>query len=119
MRFLADQDVYALTVRTLRGWGHDVRTAREADLAQAHDVDLLQAAEIDRRILVTRDRDFGSLVFVARAGRGVIYLRMTPSTVQAVHDELHRLLENHPEDELCNAFAVVEPGRYRIRTLSG
>jgi hypothetical protein len=33
MKFLADQDVYAVTVRFLRGLGHDVATASELNLA--------------------------------------------------------------------------------------
>ena len=35
MKFLADQDVYASTLRYLSGLGHDVVTARQLGLAQA------------------------------------------------------------------------------------
>ncbi len=38
------------------------------------------------KIFVTRDRDFGSPVFVEELGKGVIYLRILPSTVNAVHN---------------------------------
>ena len=38
MNFLADQDVYAGTVRFLSGLGHDVSTAGQLGLAQANDV---------------------------------------------------------------------------------
>jgi len=37
MKFLLDQDVYALTTRFLRGLGHDVVTAAELGLARASD----------------------------------------------------------------------------------
>ena len=59
MRFLADQDVYAATVRFLAGLGHDVLTAAQLGLSTATDSLVLQTAQQDRRILVTRDRDYG------------------------------------------------------------
>jgi hypothetical protein len=36
---------------------------------------------------------------------------------EEVHRELHRLLEEHGEDELRSVFCVVEPHRHRIRRL--
>ncbi|PXF57180.1 MAG: hypothetical protein C4B58_10635 [Deltaproteobacteria bacterium] len=87
MNFFTDQDVYAVTVRFLRNSGHDVITAYEAGLSRADDRDLLREAGKQKRIFVTRDRDFGSLVFVEKQGRGVVYLRILPSTVNAVHDQ--------------------------------
>jgi len=59
---------------------------------------------------VTRDRDFGGLVFVRGMRVGVVYLRMLPSTQNSVHDELRRVLETYSEGELMKAFVVVEPG---------
>jgi hypothetical protein len=41
MRLLADQDVYAMTVRMLRDQSHDVATATELGLSQAADVAIL------------------------------------------------------------------------------
>ena len=82
MRLLADQDVYAATVQFLRGLGHDVETASERGLAQSADSDLLHVAQTDERIFVTRDRDYGGLVFVQALGAGVVYLRVLPSTLQ-------------------------------------
>ena len=117
MRFLSDQDVYALTVRFLRDLAHDVVTAAEAGLTRASDQALLEQASTEGRILVTRDRDFGTLVFTMRIGSGVIYLRATARTLDAVHDELAAVLVHHTEDELRDAFVVVEPGRHRFRRL--
>jgi predicted nuclease of predicted toxin-antitoxin system len=56
MKFLADQDVYARTVRLLSGLGHDVVTAGQLSLAQADDRVFLQVAHQQGRILVTRMR---------------------------------------------------------------
>jgi predicted nuclease of predicted toxin-antitoxin system len=118
MKFLTDQDVYAATVRFLSGLSHDVATAAQLGLSQAQDFALLQAAQGQGRIFVTRDRDFGSLVFVQGGGAGVVYLRMLPSTEKAVHAELERVLTLYNEPELHSSFVVIEPGRHRIRRLA-
>jgi predicted nuclease of predicted toxin-antitoxin system len=115
MMFLADQDVYASTIGFLRGLGHDVVSAGQLGLSQAHDADVLRVAHEQGRIFVTRDRDFGALVFVQGSGPGVIYLRVLPSTQQAVHAELERVLTLYSEQELQASFVVIEPGRHRMR----
>src|SRR5689334_15078666 len=97
MKFLADQDVWAATTTFLRGLAHDVVTATELGMAQAEDVDLLATAQQQGRIFVTRDRDYGGLVFVQGNSPGVIYLRILPSTRDAVHAELERVLTLYDE----------------------
>lgn len=117
MKLLADQDVYASTIRSLSGLGHDVVPAAQLGLAQAEDAELLRVARDEGRILVTRDRDFGALVFVQGGGPGVIYLRILPSMQNPVHAELERVLTLYSEQELQSSFIVIEPGRHRIRRL--
>jgi predicted nuclease of predicted toxin-antitoxin system len=72
VRFLIDQDVYALTGRFLREFGHDVVTAAELGLSRAAGTGSLSRAGQESRIFVTRDKDFGGLVFVERLGKGVV-----------------------------------------------
>jgi predicted nuclease of predicted toxin-antitoxin system len=118
VRFLADQDVYAITTRLLREWGHDVVTAAELNLSRAPDSELLERAAKERRILVTRDKDYGALVFLNRKPGGVILLRLTPSTLISAHDQLRRVLESHDEQIVAAAFIVVEAGQYRFRKVT-
>ncbi len=118
MKFLLDQDVYAVTAQYFKTLGHDVVIASQIGAAQAEDADLLNTASKQDRIFVTRDKDFGGLVFVNHRGTGVIFLRRLPSTVQSVHDELGRVLHTYSDEELKHAFVVVEPGRHRFRKLA-
>ena len=118
MKFLLDHDVYAVTARFLSGLGHDVIRAAEIGLSQASDDTILRRAILDQRILVTRDRDFGNLVFVQQLSAGVIYLRMQPATISAVHAELDRALSLYNEAELLAAFLVIEPARHRFRRIT-
>lgn len=118
MKFLTDQDVYGMTVQLLSELGHEVVTAAQQGLSNASDAVLLQAARNQERILVTRDRDFGNLVIAQQLSTGVIYLRMVPSALAAVHAELERVLDEYSEKVLLHAFVVVEPGRHRLRQFS-
>ena len=117
MKFLLDQDVYSLTASFLRKQGYDVTTASELGLSRAPDLDLLKTAGEQERIFVTRDRDYGNLVFVHHAGNGVIYLRILPSDMDEVHAELKKVLETYSEDDLAHSFIVVEKNRHRIRKI--
>jgi predicted nuclease of predicted toxin-antitoxin system len=67
------------------------------------------------RIFLARDRDFGNLVFVKGLGAGVLYLRILPSNQKSVQSELERFLKTYSEDELNNAFVVIEAGGHRFR----
>jgi predicted nuclease of predicted toxin-antitoxin system len=106
-----------LTERFLREQGYDVVTASELGLSRAADVDLLRTAGEQERFLVTRDKDYGNLVFIHSAGSGVIYLRIMPSTIDDVHTELKEILEIYSETELAKSFVVVEQHRHRIRKI--
>ena len=115
MKFLLYQDVYTTTLSFLNGLGHDVIPVAQIGLAQATDEDLLKTAQDQNRIFVSRDRDFGNLVFVKGLGAGVLFLRILPSTQKSVHSELERVLKTYSEDELKNAFVVIEAGGHRFR----
>ena len=97
MKFLTDQDVYSITVKALRDDGHDVVRCSELGLSRAGDEVILERAKEGGRILITRDRDFGTLVFTKQIIAGVIYLRVLPTTLNAVHSELKRVLITYDE----------------------
>lgn len=118
MTILADHDVWVAMLDVLSTEGHDVVTAVDLGLSQAPDRTLLEAADARNRLLVTRDRDFGRLVFVGEYRAGVVFLRIRPATQEAVHEELRHVLTNNTFDELRHAFTVVEPGQHRIRQAS-
>jgi predicted nuclease of predicted toxin-antitoxin system len=118
VKFLTDQDVYATTVAFLRNLSHDVLTAAEIGCSRASDTELLRRASAADRLFVTRDKDFGGLVFVSHLGSGVILIRAGPSAIDSAHEQLERLLSAYSEDQLRSAFVVVEPGMYRFRKLS-
>lgn len=118
MRFFTDQDVYLYTITKLRSWGYDVLTARDIGMDRATDEELLEKSINLERILITRDKDFGTLVFLhEKLTNGVILLRMTPPLMQDVHKELANVLNKYSFQDLISCFCVIESGRHRIRHL--
>ncbi|MBV8884247.1 MAG: DUF5615 family PIN-like protein [Chroococcidiopsidaceae cyanobacterium CP_BM_RX_35] len=63
-----------MTARFLIDAGHGVVLAAQVGLSQASDEEILRTAQRQNRILVTRDRDYGNLIFVRNISTGVIYL---------------------------------------------
>lgn len=93
-------------------------TVKELGMARASDEHLVVTAREANRLFVTRDKDFGSLLFMQeKASSGVIFLRISPKTATEVHRELLRILQEPSDEELKHSFCVVEPGRHRIRHL--
>jgi predicted nuclease of predicted toxin-antitoxin system len=117
VRFLLDQDIYESTARFLRHLGHDVLTAHQAGLAAAEDARVLTFAKEDNRILVTRDRHFGYIVFHGSVPGGVLYLRLSPSTLVESHEQIAQILNAYSEESLRQAFVTIEPGRHRFRKI--
>lgn len=117
MKLLIDQDVYEITARFLVNLGFDVVRVAELGMSQASDEENSKKALELNRIFVTRDRDYGNLVFVKGIRSGVLYLRILPSEISQVHAELKRVLSLYNEDELKSAFIVIEAGRHRFRRI--
>ena len=55
--------------------------AADIGASRARDETLLATAHAQARLLITRDRDLGALVFVRGLAAGVISLRVEPATV--------------------------------------
>ena len=116
MRFLADESCDAAVVRALRDEGHDVLSVSQT-MRGAADRAVLDMALHERRLLLTEDKDFGELVFAAGAPAiGVVLLRYPA----AARGRLPRKIVDFVATwhaELAGSFAVIGPGRARIRRL--
>ncbi|MBI2897587.1 MAG: DUF5615 family PIN-like protein [Deltaproteobacteria bacterium] len=116
MRFLANENVPLVAVEGLREAGHDVGWIR-TDSPGIDDGAVLARAMLESRILLTFDRDFGSLVFVRgqRASHGIILFRVVSSTPENLANLVVVTLESRTDWE--GHFTVVEPGPIRMRRL--
>jgi len=116
MRFLADENVPLASVERLRAAGHDVRRVP----AGSSDTTALALSKNERRVILTFDRDFGTLVFRHElpAPPGVVYFRAVPRTPEHPAMLLLALLENG-RVPIENCFTVIEIDRIRQRPLPG
>jgi predicted nuclease of predicted toxin-antitoxin system len=116
VRFLADESCDFAVVRALRAAGHDVTAVVEHEPG-AEDAVVLALALRDGRVLVTEDTDFGELVF-GRGDRsiGVILLRF-PARARADLAGSVATFVDVAGDRLVGAFAVLAPGRARLRPM--
>ncbi len=118
MKFLLDQDVYYKTYKLLLDNGYDVITAKNLGLEKAPDIQILKNAEKLSRILITRDKDFGSLVFLSQLPTcGVIFLRIKPNSLSAVHKTLLCFLSDYSQPKNSPHFVTIEEDKYRIRNI--
>lgn len=116
MRFLANENFPGGAVNALRTAGHDVAWVR-TDTPGASDPEVLARAQSEERVLVTFDKDFGELAWRALlpAQSGVVLFRIPMPAPERAGEALAAILTSRQDWE--GNFAVVEPGRVRIRSL--
>ncbi|MBI5583062.1 MAG: DUF5615 family PIN-like protein [Deltaproteobacteria bacterium] len=116
LRLLADESCDFAIVRALRSAGYQVTAVAETRPSAA-DSEVLEAAAHERQLLLTEDKDFGEWVFAhGRQTSGVLLIRYPAGSRSLMIEAVLELISNH-QKELLNAFAVLEPGRVRIRSL--
>jgi predicted nuclease of predicted toxin-antitoxin system len=118
MRFLADENFPRAAVAALEAAGHDVVWVRTAAPGAA-DADILAQATQEQRILLTFDKDFGELAGRSSAARacGVVLVRVPPPKSTEAARLLGELIE--ARSDWAGHFSVIEPGRVRMRSISG
>jgi predicted nuclease of predicted toxin-antitoxin system len=116
MKILADENIEAAMVGWLRREGHDVAWAAELHASDT-DVALLQIARESSQILLTRDRDFGELVYRdGRAANGIILVRIQAAN-QRERLELFQRLWPLIEQHAPGHFIVATKHQVRVRDL--
>ena len=116
MRLLADENIPVLAIEQLRRKGHDVLAIAESTPSIC-DENVMLLAEDEGRILLTFDKDFGELTYRSkpRPSCGIILFRIPLRSADYIAKMIVEVL-----DSRCDwpgHFAVVEPGRIRLREI--
>ena len=116
MTLLLDHCVWRPTLTCVREAGYRCVTLRELGRAEARNGVVLALAAARHNILLTRDADFTDLQTypLGRHG-GIIFLRITPPTMDAVHRTLLTALRHISTAHLRGGLLIVEPTTYRLR----
>jgi predicted nuclease of predicted toxin-antitoxin system len=116
MLFFADENIGRAMVRWIRADGKDVLYAAEAHPGES-DVRWLSRAEVESRIILTSDKDFGDLIFRdALNSHGVVLLRLSELSVADALARLQQVwsvIEANPSGK----FIVVTARKTRVRPL--
>ena len=114
MKFLADEGVDRTIVEGLRLLGFDVYYVLE-EVRSLDDQILLKLANEENRILISRDKDFGELVYrLQQSHAGVILIRLEGETSQNRATIVCKLIDQY-QQYLPKSFAVIQKGVIRIR----
>ena len=121
LALFADENIHPDLIRRLRDQGKDVRSVHDDSLAGASDVAILHHAREQSRVVLTHDRDFGTLaIHAGEPYYGIVYLR--PGHISA--DFTWRTIEaiESTVESVEPPFIVVAERRgdtVRIRVRSG
>ena len=119
MKSLIDNAVSPRLAAGLREAGHDAVHVRDLGLAAAADEELFELAARERRVLVSEDTDFGTLLALRGSpAPSVLLFRHMPDRSAA--GLLAILLTNLAAIEAplaAGSVVVIEPSRIRVRRL--
>lgn len=117
IRFLLDANMPRSSAELMRSLGFDVEDVRDIGMMAASDRAIIQHALKTKRIVVTRDTDFGEMLRYP-LHPGAIILRL-PFKFKSheINTILKDFLISITSNELTNAIIIVELGRYRKRSL--
>jgi len=116
MEFLADENVEKPIVDMLRNKGHDVLYISEF-MKRSVDEQLLEQANLESRILLTNDKDFGELVYLqGRKSSGIILMRFVSEKSSVKVSFMEQLINNYAY-RLKNHFTVIDEAKIRFRKL--
>ena len=89
-----------------------------AIMQRAADRELIRLAQVEQRVLLTFDLDFGEILALGVADRpSVIIFRLANERADSVNQRLEVILAEQAAALEAGALILVEDARYRVRRL--
>ncbi|HEY3876744.1 MAG TPA: DUF5615 family PIN-like protein [Candidatus Kapabacteria bacterium] len=112
MKIIADENIDRLVVERLREYGFDVIWITEINPAAKDPVVLAQSFETNS-LLLTKDKDFGELIFRRHLrSNGVLLLRIKTFDLERISVRIRMVLERSGPT-LLSKFSVLTDGTLR------
>jgi predicted nuclease of predicted toxin-antitoxin system len=98
LKLIANENISSSTISSLRERGHDVLSVKD-EMRGAEDEMVLQRAQVDSRVILTNDKDFGELAFRRGlpAACGIILLGISGTNPESANRRIMEVL-NSRED---------------------
>ena len=119
VQFLVDEDLPRSAADLVRNFGHDAVDARDVGLRGETDRQIISYAKERNLCLTTGDFDSADTRSYRPSGHcGIVVLRIRrDSTVRSILDLLQAFLQKADVvSAIAGKFAIVEPGRLRVRS---
>lgn len=119
MRFLVDNALSPILAEQLEEAGHDVAHVRDYDMQAVSDEEILIRAQHEKRVVVSADTDFGTLLATRREPEPSVIL-FRHGTERRPEHQAKTLLSNLKSIEAdlsAGSVVVIEPSRIRVRSL--
>lgn len=114
LRFLVDVGVGRKVEQWLLEQGYDIKSIRDVD-PRMTDKEILRLAIIEKRLIITMDKDFGELVYNSKLSHaGVLLLRLESATSDDKVEVVSEIMKKYSE-KLIDSFSVLKDGKLRIR----
>lgn len=117
MKFLVDVSVGKSVEKYLQDKGYNTKAVRDIDPAM-QDEKIIQIAALEKRMVVTMDKDFGELVYHSLMDHcGVLLLRLESTTGVEKLQVIKFIIDNY-SSKIQNCFCVFQNDKFRIRTIN-
>lgn len=107
MKFIADVNIPNSTISLLKKLGHDVLDGKKNYLL-AKDIEIIKVAQSERRIILTRDKDFLELTKFPKYKVPLIAIRIKNQKFKNITDHIRDLLNFQDESILETSITIVK-----------
>jgi predicted nuclease of predicted toxin-antitoxin system len=116
LKFLVDVGVGKKVEEYLLVKGYDTKAVRSIDQSMP-DQEIIRLAALEKRIVITMDKDFGELVYHSGMDHsGILLLRLEDATGSEKQQVIAKILTKYA-DNMENNFCVYQNKKFRFRRL--
>ena len=116
LKFLVDVGVGKKVEEYLLEKGYDTKAVRSLD-QRMPDQEIVRLAALEKRIIITMDKDFGELVYHSGMDHsGILLLRLEDATGSEKQQVIAKILTKYA-DNMENNFCVYQNKKFRFRRL--